>query len=862
MRSIRFQGALAALAFLFCSSLWAQAAFVVTVGDSLTAGDGDNGIGGGYPARLLTQLQTPYPGTTLNNLAISGDTTTDLINKQLASAVSALGSAPAGSLKIALVWVGSNDLFGLYASTTCQDYYASVEQCETVEMGLAADNLEQIISELSSAGATVYVALLDDQSRRPVITNATLRNDTFPGFTADEIPRMSAQVSNYNTAVTALAATYSATTVDFYNTTIFENWATLSDDGNHPNGAGYDALTALWYAAITGGSSPGGVTFNLTVQKNGTGAGTVSTVGSAAIACGSDCAETYDDGASVTLQATAASGSVFAGWSGACSGTASCNLNMTANRSVTATFNTSGGSSSLPALSGSCTSGSSSVVLSNRRVPAGSTYSCTASASISTSGEFLVEALGNMNLAAPLIRFSPLFRSQRGSTLSARGTASGGTDPGGDASLLQPADFQYLGAFRLPGSEERPRTFEYGGNAMTFNPDGNAGGPADGFPGSLFITGHDRVAYGAVPDGGQIAEVSIPVPVNSSNRSALNTAGFVQNFTNVFEGWFTDREEIPRMGLQYLNHTATGPKLHATWGNHQQETPEHGYTWLASNLANPQIQGPWNIGVLNRYRLSGYIFELPASWADQHAAGRYLVTGRYRDGGWSGMGPNLFAYRPWTDAAGTPAAANSQLGETTLLAYAETLGETQDVTYHTLDDYQHADEWEGGAWITASTGKSAAIFAGTKATGAKCWYGYASLDSAGSPCVSPSDPRCWLADGSACPASDTVECHGTTDRGFWSSRWDAWIILYDPSDLARVAAGEMESWEPQPYAHLDIDEHLFMNPDSVDLATIGEGDQRRFRIGATAYDRDNDLLYVLELYADGAKPIVHVWRVR
>ncbi len=36
--------------------------------------------------------------------------------------------------------------------------------------------------------------------------------------------------------------------------------------------------------------------------------------------------------------------------------------------------------------------------------------------------------------------------------------------------LLQPQDFTYLGAFRLPGEEDRPRTFAYGGNAMTFNP--------------------------------------------------------------------------------------------------------------------------------------------------------------------------------------------------------------------------------------------------------------------------------------------------------------------------------------------------------------------------------------------------------
>jgi len=43
----------------------------------------------------------------------------------------------------------------------------------------------------------------------------------------------------------------------------------------------------------------------------------------------------------VTLTAAAASGSTFAGWSGACTGTGTCTVSMTAAQSVTATFNTS-----------------------------------------------------------------------------------------------------------------------------------------------------------------------------------------------------------------------------------------------------------------------------------------------------------------------------------------------------------------------------------------------------------------------------------------------------------------------------------------------------------------------------------------
>ena len=72
----------------------------------------------------------------------------------------------------------------------------------------------------------------------------------------------------------------------------------------------------------------------------------------------------------------------------------------------------------------------------------------------------------------------------------------------------------------------------------------------------------------------------------------------------------------------------------------------------------------------------------------------------------------------------------------------------------------------------------------------------------------------------------------------------------------------MESWEPRPYASIDIDEHLFLNPGRVEEEMLGTGNQRRYPIGAVAYDRSHDLLYVLELFADDAKPVVHVWSVK
>ncbi|GEM_PF-382678 len=78
-------------------------------------------------------------------------------------------------------------------------------------------------------------------------------------------------------------------------------------------------------------------TFTLTVTKSGTGTGTV-TSSPAGINCGTDCSESYNNSTAVTLTATPASGSTFAGWSG----DADCSdgsVIMTASKTCTATFN-------------------------------------------------------------------------------------------------------------------------------------------------------------------------------------------------------------------------------------------------------------------------------------------------------------------------------------------------------------------------------------------------------------------------------------------------------------------------------------------------------------------------------------------
>ncbi|NLF51988.1 MAG: hypothetical protein GX577_12695 [Leptolinea sp.] len=441
------------------------------------------------------------------------------------------------------------------------------------------------------------------------------------------------------------------------------------------------------------------------------------------------------------------------------------------------------------------------------------------------------------------------------------------SDASGPSDLLQPEDFAYLGAFRLPGNEDRPRTFAYGGNAMTFNPDGDPDGVDDGFPGSLFVMGHDRIAYGDVPEGNQVAEINIPLPVQGKNLEELATAEFIQGFSNVTAGAFTEMEEIPKVGMAYLNRKETGPLIHLAWGQHLQPQDIASHAWFLPDLKTPGLTGFWFIGNQDLYSVNGYMFEIPVEWADANTGGRYLGTGRMRDGGQGGMGPTLLAYRPWLDD-GSPAPNGTHLEEVPLLLYEKSSNTEEFV--NCMDGYQHADEWEGGAWLSTVDGKSAVMFAGTKATGNKTWYGYIHPDGPEHVCVDAhvtDYPTCRMADGSLCPQSDMGGCCSEEEggcismRGWMSSRFDAQIILYNPDDLAKVAAGEMEPWEPQPYSAMDIDEFLFLSAPEWETQMVASGDQRRYRIGDVAFDRVSGLLYVLEQYADEAKPVVHVWKV-
>ncbi|RMD71232.1 MAG: hypothetical protein D6819_02230 [Gammaproteobacteria bacterium] len=104
-----------------------------------------------------------------------------------------------------------------------------------------------------------------------------------------------------------------------------------------PQGQGVDRGAYEWTATPP--------RYTLTVQKAGTGTGTV-TSDPPGIDCGADCSETYTSGTLVILTATPDADSAFAGWGG----DADCadgQVVMDADKTCTATFNALGGGGQL-----------------------------------------------------------------------------------------------------------------------------------------------------------------------------------------------------------------------------------------------------------------------------------------------------------------------------------------------------------------------------------------------------------------------------------------------------------------------------------------------------------------------------------
>jgi hypothetical protein len=109
---------------------------------------------------------------------------------------------------------------------------------------------------------------------------------------------------------------------------------------NYPHGVATDSSGDVYVADSADERieefSAAGALYTLSVSLTGTRDGTVSGSG---ISCPGTCSRNYAGGTVVRLTAKPSAGSTFAGWSGGgCSGTGTCTVAMSADRSVAASF--------------------------------------------------------------------------------------------------------------------------------------------------------------------------------------------------------------------------------------------------------------------------------------------------------------------------------------------------------------------------------------------------------------------------------------------------------------------------------------------------------------------------------------------
>ena len=268
----------------------------------------------------------------------------DLTGDGTAEIVVGLGQSGGGYLEIfdyqdpGLVHMGT-------AGIQWPDYNAQNGETRPALGDIDLDGRDEIIVGLGTGGAG-YVDLLDDESWQYAslgmlqIGSAAYQaagGESWPAFKRERL----AAAPHIDHRLTLLKDGTGSGTVGggglFPAGTIVSPTASADADSSF---AGWAPTSCGATFALTGDTTCTATftllpRYALTATLSGSGSVTSSPAG---IDCGGDCSESYVSGTAVTLTATPASGHVFGGWSGACSGTSSCQVTMSSAKSVTATF--------------------------------------------------------------------------------------------------------------------------------------------------------------------------------------------------------------------------------------------------------------------------------------------------------------------------------------------------------------------------------------------------------------------------------------------------------------------------------------------------------------------------------------------
>ena len=412
-------------------------------------------------------------------------------------------------------------------------------------------------------------------------------------------------------------------------------------------------------------------------------------------------------------------------------------------------------------------------------------------------------------------------------------------DGSAPAERLQPTDFTYEGAFRLPAD------FNWGARGLSYYPIGDSGA------GSLLVTGFELVTDPAHPGESCwdpawnceafYGEVAIPSPAREANWEDLPESTVLTPLT-AFDGglaatvhreyiFVEDLEYVPRRGSQTQDKLYGSLVLWYAEGVAGEET--FPTIWLA-NLDGTGARGMFHVGPdqtpFHGRKMGAYLFSVPTWYADEYLGGRTLVTGRSRGtpadatepvttrGG--SQGPTLFAFQPWDSDDPT-----GNLDALPVLYYrvsfpgcgGPNVGDPNACDY---PGFTMCDDWSGGAFVENETA-SAIMLLGYKGLGPNCY----------------DEPPVTCGD----PCSDA--------HGYHCQPYERQVIFYDVHALGQSARGQQDPWVVLPYA--------VWRPAEFYLQ-----DAPCWNVGGMAFDAQSRRLFMVErgLGPDETNAtVVHVW---
>jgi predicted lipoprotein with Yx(FWY)xxD motif len=204
-------------------------------------------------------------------------------------------------------------------------------------LGAGQEMTLKVFRPVGEASAGTYEVVGHDGPRALAAAASANGHGSLNAFTGLSIPVQPGDlVGLYPNA----AATHDACTFTGAGSYMFSG-ADLANGGSGPFTAASGQRLNLTADVLLKQAAGSPTQHTLTVTDAGTGSGTVQSSPAGIEACNSTCSNAFDEGTTITLTPTPDSYSTFAGWSGACTGTAACQVTLGADAAVTATFNSS-----------------------------------------------------------------------------------------------------------------------------------------------------------------------------------------------------------------------------------------------------------------------------------------------------------------------------------------------------------------------------------------------------------------------------------------------------------------------------------------------------------------------------------------